>query len=137
MNPLNNYKKIKLFGNLTTKFGGKTRDENFHPGLDIAAPSGTLIPAFNDGIITSSCFKNDGSGNVVTLKDKEGNSHQYSHLQGALLPVGKKVKQGQSIARMGKSGNSYSKSGGDPSHLDIRIVDAYGRYKNPTNYLTK
>jgi hypothetical protein len=36
---------------------------------------------------------------------------------------------------MGKSGNSYSPSGWDPSHLDLRIVDAYGRYKNPMTYL--
>lgn len=133
----NNYNKIKLFGNLTTKFGGKTRDEKVHPGIDIAAPSGTPVPAFTDGVITGVGAKNDGSGNVVTLKDKEGNSHQYSHLQGAVVPVGTKVKQGQKIALLGKSGNSYSPSGGDPSHLDVRIVDAYGRYKNPTNYLTK
>jgi len=137
MNQLDKYKKIKLFGNLTTKFGGKTKDTNFHPGIDIAAPSGTPVPAFDDGVVTSVGSKNDGSGNIVTLKDKEGNSHQYSHLQGALTKVGQRVKKGQPIASLGKSGNSYSPSGGDPSHLDVRIVDINGKYKNPTNYLKK
>ena len=131
------YNNLRLPGKITTPYGGQTRGERFHPGIDIANKSGTPIPAFADGVITGVGAKNDGAGNVVTLKDKEGNSHQYSHLQGTLAAVGQKVKKGQPIARMGKSGNSYSPSGGDPSHLDLRIVNAYGRYQNPMTYLNK
>jgi len=129
------YNNLRLPGKVTTPFGGRTRGEKYHPGIDVANKSGTPIPAFSDGVITGVGAKNDGAGNVVTLKDNEGNLHQYSHLQGALARVGTKVKKGQAIARMGKSGNSYSPSGGDPSHLDLRIVDGYGRYKNPMTYL--
>lgn len=131
----NKYNNLRLPGVITTPFGGKTKDEATHPGIDVANKSGTLIPAFANGVVTGVGSKPDGSGNVVTLKDNEGNSHQYSHLQGAIVPIGTRVKKGQPIAKMGKSGNSYSPSGGDPSHLDLRIVDAYGRYKNPMNYL--
>jgi murein DD-endopeptidase MepM/ murein hydrolase activator NlpD len=131
------YNNLRLPGKITTPYGGQTRGERFHPGIDIANKSGTPIPAFADGVITGVGAKNDGAGNVVTLKDKEGNSHQYSHLQGALATVGQKVKKGQPIAKMGKSGNSYSPSGGDPTHLDLRIVNAYGRYQNPMTYLNK
>jgi len=137
MEQLNKYKKIKLFGNLTTPFGAKTKDEQKHMGIDIAAPTGTPIPAFEDGTIISEGTKTNGLGNVVILKDKNGNTHQYGHLSSFSVKPGTVVKKGQTIAKMGSSGNSYSPSGGDPSHLDIRIADKFGKWKNPTKYISK
>lgn len=126
---------LKLPGNITTPFMGKTRSEPKHPGIDVANKSGTPIPAFADGVITRVGKDKQGFGNVVVLKDKEGSVHQYGHLQNALVKPGQKVKRGSPIAQMGKSGNSYSPTGGDPSHLDLRIANAYGRWKNPLTYL--
>jgi len=134
MNP-RNYKNLRLPGRITTPFGGRTKDEPVHPGVDIANVSGTPIPAFEDGVVTGTGPKTDGSGNVVTLKDKMGNTHQYGHLQNALVKPGTRVRKGQSIAKMGKSGNSYSPTGGDPSHLDVRIAKPNGQWENPMNYL--
>lgn len=127
--------KLRIPGNITTPFGGQTRGEGFHPGLDIANKSGTPVPAFADGTVTSVGPTSNGMGNVVTLKDSEGNTHQYGHLQAAMVKPGTVVKKGQPIAKMGKTGNSYSPTGGDPSHLDIRIVSAYGKWKNPMTYV--
>lgn len=125
------YNNLRLPGVITTPFGGKTRSEPTHPGVDIANKSGTPIPAFADGVITGVGGKGDGSGNVVMLKDKKGNIHQYGHLQNATVRRGQMVKKGEQIAKMGKSGNSYSPTGGDPSHLDIRIRNAYNQFINP------
>lgn len=132
MNPNINLNRI---GNVTTPFGGSTRGEAFHPGVDIANRTGTLIPAFADGQITAVGPTKNGMGNVVTLKDSGGNTHQYGHLQTVNVKPGQIVKKGQAIAQMGATGNSYSPTGGDPSHLDIRIVNAYGKWKNPMTYL--
>lgn len=129
------YKNLKLPGVITTKFGGSTRGEKFHPGLDVANASGTPIPAFADGVVTSIGKTNNGMGNVVTLKDNGGNTHQYGHLRGFFKKPGDVVKKGESIATMGRSGNSYSPTGGDPSHLDVRIASAYGKWKNPLTYV--
>lgn len=134
MNP-RKYNKLRAPGVITTPFGGKTRDEPVHPGVDFANKKGTPIPAFADGVITGVGGKGDGSGNVVTLKDAGGNVHQYGHLQKALVKPGQKVKKGEEVAKMGDSGNSYSPSGGDASHLDVRIASAYGRWKNPMTYM--
>ena len=131
------YNKLKVPGRITTPFGGKTRGEPVHPGLDIANVPGTPIQAFADGQITAVGPTSNGMGNIVTLKDREGNTHQYGHLQGALVKPGARVKKGQPIAKMGATGNSYSPSGGDPTHLDVRIADAYGRWKNPSAFLNK
>lgn len=129
------YKNLILPGKITTPYGGKTRGESFHPGIDIANASGTPIPAFADGIVTTVGPKTNGFGNVVTIKDTGGNVHQYGHLQKAVVKPGMKVKKGQQIANMGKSGNSYSPSGGDPSHLDLRIASPDGKWKNPISYI--
>lgn len=134
MNP-NKYKKLRLPGRITTPFGGSTRGESFHPGLDVANSSGTPIPALADGQIQSVETTSNGLGNVVTLRDNFGNTHQYGHLQGANVRPGQKVKKGEKIARMGKTGNVYSPSGGDPSHLDLRVANAYGKFINPLTYL--
>ena len=126
---------LKKLLNLTKFLGGKTRGESFHQGVDIANRGGTTIPALANGTITGVGTTNNGFGNVVTLKDTSGNTHQYSHLQKALKRPGQIVKKGQPIAKMGDSGNSYSETGNDSSHLDLRISNSYGRYFNPLTYL--
>jgi len=131
----NNYPNLKSLGNITTPFGGQTRGEPQHPGVDFANKEGTDIPAFADGVITNVGTDSNGFGNVVHLKDAGGNVHQYGHLKASAVKPGMQVKKGQKIAEMGKSGNSYSPSGGDPTHLDIRIASAYGKWKNPMTYL--
>lgn len=129
------YNNLRVPGKITTPFGGQTRGEAMHPGVDFANKEGTPIPAFADGVVTDVGMKNNGMGNVVTLRDNNGDTHQYGHLQGSLVQPGARVRKGQPIAKMGKTGNVYSPSGGDPTHLDIRIVSAYGKYKNPLTYL--
>lgn len=129
------YTNLRVPGKITTPFLGRTRGEAIHPGIDIANRTGTNIPAFSDGVITGVGGTKNGMGNVVTLKDNGGNVHQYGHLQAATVKPGMKVRKGQTIAKMGATGNSYSPSGGDPSHLDIRIATAYGKWKNPMTYL--
>ena len=135
MNP-RKYTNLSVPGRITTPFGGQTRGESFHKGIDVANAAGTQIPAMSDGIITGVGAKNDGMGNVVMLKDARGNTHQYGHLQSTTVKPGMRVKKGQQIAKMGATGGtSYSPSGGDPSHLDLRIANAHGRYFNPLTYL--
>ena len=134
MNPRKN-NKLQLPGRITTPFGGQTRGESFHPGIDVANAPGSPVPAFADGVITTVEKTDNGFGNIVTLKDSGGNVHQYGHLQGSLVKPGAKVKKGQTIAKMGATGNSYSPTGGDPTHLDLRIANAAGKWKNPLLYL--
>ena len=129
------YNNIRIPGRITTPFGGRTRGEANHPGVDYANKSGTPIPAFADGVIIATGPTTNGMGNIVTLKDTNGNTHQYGHLQRATVRPGQRVKKGQAIAAMGSSGNSYSPSGGDPTHLDVRIANAYGKWQDPNKFL--
>lgn len=136
-NPSNRFKNL---GTVTVHWGGKTRDESFHPAVDVANKLGTPIPATTHGVIE---HVDDGHkqgeqnfGNSVILKDAAGNRHQYNHLHKISVRPGQLVRKGQNIGTMGNSGATYSPSGkGDGTHLDYRIVSAYGKYKNPMTYL--
>lgn len=126
-------------GKVTVGYGDKTEQEASHPGIDIAAASGTPIKTPVDGVITrveGGHPNGDNSfGNTVELKDVNGETHQFHHLQDIGAKQGQQVKKGQPIATLGATGATYSPSGGDPSNLDYRIVSSYGRYRNPMTYV--
>jgi len=123
-------------GTVTTPYGGSTRYEKVHPGIDIGNKIGTSIPSFTSGTVTAS--KNvPGYGNYIMVTDKYGNKHRYSHLNRAYVKVGQEVGRGSVLGAMGVSGNVYSLSGGTGSHLDYRVKDLYGKYINPSKFITK
>jgi murein DD-endopeptidase MepM/ murein hydrolase activator NlpD len=139
MRKFNPLKKFTNLGIITVPFGGKTEQEAVHPGVDIAASTGTPIHAPVDGVIV----KNDSGhvqgennfGNTLELKDAGGNTHQFHHLQKILVKPGQQVKKGTPVATLGSTGATYSPSNGDPSNLDYRIVTAFGKYMNPMTFL--
>lgn len=130
-------------GAITTRYGGSTKFEKFHPGVDIAAPIGTSVPAFTGGTVIDirSGQKNTPTtpsfGNYVVIKDDSGNFQRYSHLNKGFVPVGSKVKKGQVIGEIGATGGAYSLHGGTGAHLDYRIYNAAKKYYNPSTYLSK
>lgn len=125
-------------GKITAGYGAPTEQEAAHGGVDIAAASGTPIKAPVDGVVT----KVDGGhqqgennfGNQVELRDMNGKTHQFNHLQNIVPQKGQRIRKGQVVATLGATGAVYSPSGSDPSNLDYRIISAYGKYQNPTEY---
>jgi len=126
-------------GTVTTPYGGSTRYEKFHPGIDIANKMGTKIPSYTPGRVTAvvggTHQGSKGYGNYVIVTDPEGNKHRYSHLNNAFVKIGDQINKGSVIGGMGNTGQTYSVSGGDASHLDYRIRDLYGKYVNPLKYI--
>jgi murein DD-endopeptidase MepM/ murein hydrolase activator NlpD len=128
---------LSSLGTITTPYGGSTRYESFHPGVDVANKIGTPIPAFVGGSVAEVGNNAAGWGNYVIIKDKYGNKQRYSHLKNALVNIGDTVSSGQEIGEMGATGNVYSLTGGNGSHLDFRIKDIYNKYINPLTYLSQ
>ena len=127
-------------GKVTTQWGGSTNYEKFHPAIDIANAKGTPIQAPVSGTVVgavSGKVQGDAAyGNSVRIKDANGNSHNLGHLDQTMVKPGQAITQGMQIGTMGNSGAAYSPSGkGDGTHLDYRIVTAFGRYQNPQPYL--
>ncbi|MCO7226027.1 M23 family metallopeptidase [Pleionea sp. CnH1-48] len=86
-----------------------------HFGLDIAAPVGTPVYAPIDGVVSLSHDDMFYSGATLILDHGYGLSSTYIHLDKIEVEDGQQVKQGQLIARIGKSGRATG------PHLDWRI----------------
>jgi murein DD-endopeptidase MepM/ murein hydrolase activator NlpD len=126
-------------GTVTTPYGGNTKYEATHPGIDIANEIGTKIPSFTQGkvteIVRGQGQGSPGYGNYIIVTDPQGNRHRYSHLNKEFVTVGQEVKRGSVLGDMGNTGQTYSVSGGTGSHLDYRIKDMYNKYVNPLTFI--
>lgn len=95
-------------GRISGKFGGQRimngKKMNPHAGMDIAAPQGTPIKAPAGGIITLTAPDLFYSGNVVIIDHGYGLQTIYAHLSRIDVKKGDKVKQGDIIGLVGKTG---------------------------------
>ena len=99
-----------------------------HAGLDIGAPSGTLVYAAVSGTVTSSGWNVFGYGNLLIVRGARGRDYYYAHNSSLLVRVGQTVRQGQPIARVGNTGNST----GPHLHFEVR---GGGALVNPMAFL--
>lgn len=118
-------------GKITSNFGYRKspfgRRQEFHDGLDIAAPYGTEIVAAADGVVTFTGYKS-GYGRTVTISHGYGYETSYCHNSSILVKTGQQVKKGQAIAKVGSSGRSTG------PHLHY-MVKLNGQLKNPADFL--
>ena len=114
-------------GTVTSRFGA--RWGRSHKGLDIGAPKGTPIKAAASGTVTVAQYGYSGGyGNYVMISHGNGIQTLYGHCNSLNVSAGQSVSQGQVIAYVGNTGNSY----GNHLHLEIRVN---GVAQNPQNYL--
>ena len=76
-----------------------------HYGVDYAAPMGTPVISVGDGEVITSRY-NGAAGNMVKIRHNSTYSTAYLHLNGYASGIkeGRKVKQGQVIGYVGKTG---------------------------------
>jgi murein DD-endopeptidase MepM/ murein hydrolase activator NlpD len=97
-----------------TRISSRYTAKRFHPvqkrykahlGTDYAAPTGTPIYAAGDGVITKAQYEKY-NGRNVKIRHNATYSTQYLHMNGFAKGIrsGMKVKQGQLIGYVGKTG---------------------------------
>ena len=77
-----------------------------HYGLDIAAPEGTAIKAPADGVVTINQPDLFYTGVTVMLDHGHGLSTLYIHMSKSDVEIGQKLKQGDVIGAVGKTGRA-------------------------------
>lgn len=108
-----------VVGRISSPFGWRrdpfNKRKDFHTGLDIKAPSGRTIVASKGGKVAYSGWMG-GYGRVIVIDHGGGYKTLYAHCSRLLVPKGRKVSQGQAIARVGSSGRST----GPHVHFEVR-----------------
>ena len=119
-------------GYLSSRFGIRTDpfDGNraWHKGVDFTAPVGTPVIALASGVVTSAA--RDGEyGNVVELRHSDGYRTRYAHNRELLVKAGDRVKKGQVIAKVGRTGRASG------SHLHLEVLRD-GKLVDPMAYIS-
>ncbi|WP_290611320.1 peptidoglycan DD-metalloendopeptidase family protein [Arsukibacterium sp. UBA3155] len=99
---------------------GKVRAHN---GVDYVAPVGTPIMAAGDGKVTHSGY-NNLNGNYVFIKHANNIVTKYLHLSRRNVKVGDRVKQSETIGRLGATGRVTG------AHLHYEFL-LNGVHRNP------
>jgi len=74
-------------------------------GINIGAPAGTRIRAAENGVVAYSGNQLRGFGNLVLIKHENGWMTAYAHASIRLVQRGDKVRRGQVIGRVGRTGS--------------------------------
>lgn len=86
-----------------------------HYGIDFHAPEGTPVKAMMDGIVTLSEKDMYFTGGTIIFDHGHGISTLYMHMKDIKVSEGQKIKKGQIVGTLGKSGRATG------PHLDIRL----------------
>jgi murein DD-endopeptidase MepM/ murein hydrolase activator NlpD len=112
---------------ITSRYGsrrhpilGYTRQ---HRGVDYGAPTGTPVWSVGDGTVITA-GRQGGYGNLVVVRHANGYTTWYAHLSRIDVRVGQRVRQQQTIGRVGATGMAT----GPHLHYEIRHQ---GRHINP------
>lgn len=101
--------------------------QQFHNGIDMAAPNGSPILAAESGTVVAATY-NSSMGNYIMINHGNGLYTIYMHASALYVSTGQKVTRGQKIAAVGSTGRST----GPHLHFSVR---QNGSYVNPRNFL--
>lgn len=101
--------------------------QQFHNGVDLAAPSGSPILAAYDGQIIAADYSST-MGNYIMIDHGDGLFTIYMHASSLLVSKGSAVTKGQKIALVGSTGRST----GPHLHFSVR---QNGNYVSPWKFL--
>lgn len=103
--------------------------QQFHNGVDMAAPGGSPILAAYDGSVVAADYSGS-MGNYIMIDHGDGLYTIYMHASALYVSKGAEVTKGQKIAAVGSTGRST----GNHLHFSVRLN---GSYVSPWNYLSK
>jgi murein DD-endopeptidase MepM/ murein hydrolase activator NlpD len=123
-----------VLGLLWDRFGWRDSvseigEAEYHNGIDICAPYGYQVLASADGVVALMERRPD-YGNLIIIDHGSGLTTRYAHLSGFMVSQGERVKRGQIIGLVGKTGRAT----GPHLHYEVRLN---GNPVNPLRYISK
>ncbi len=102
--------------------------QQFHNGVDMAAPSGSPILAAYDGEVIAASYS-PTMGNYIMIDHGDGLITIYMHASSVSVSPGTMVARGEQIGCVGSTGRSTG------PHLHFSVRES-GSYVSPWNYLS-
>ncbi|GAA2529516.1 M23 family metallopeptidase [Pilimelia columellifera] len=118
---------LPVSGSVSSEFGPRWGTE--HEGIDFAARSGTAVRAAKDGVVKKASWYG-GYGKAVIIDHGDGVRTLYGHNSKLDVKPGDRVQAGQTIARVGSTGDST----GPHLHFEVQVD---GKAVNPRPWLKK
>lgn len=120
------------FTRISDDYGYRTHPilkvQQFHNGVDMAAPGGSPILAAYNGTVVSAAYSST-MGNYIMIDHGDNLYTIYMHASALYVSKGQEVVKGQKIAAVGSTGRST----GNHLHFSVRLN---GSYVSPWNYLS-
>jgi len=113
------------FGYRNDPFTGK---RTFHPGVDIATHYGNPVVATADGLVIARQKDKVGGNTIKISHPNSGYVTVYCHLSKFLVKNGQRVKRGEVIGLIGKTGRTR----GPHVHYEVRLN---GKRLNPWYFI--
>jgi murein DD-endopeptidase MepM/ murein hydrolase activator NlpD len=101
-------------GRVLSPFGAP-RAGRAHTGVDIGGNPGQAILAAEDGVVVFAGTLR-GYGNTIVLDHGAGMRSLYAHNRKITVAIGDAIRRGDTIARLGRSGNATT----DHCHFEVR-----------------
>ncbi|MDR1020740.1 MAG: M23 family metallopeptidase [Synergistaceae bacterium] len=108
-----------------------TRGKRIHGAIDIVNKKGTPIAAAADGVVSVAANggkKYSGYGKIVIIDHGNGVHTVYAHCDSLLVKMGQRVKKGEFIGTVGRTGRATT----DHVHFEVRLA---GKKVDPLEYL--
>lgn len=113
-------KEPLVAGKITSWFGYRENPtagrESFHQGLDIGAEMGASIASLFFGVVTET-GESESYGNYIRINHGSGVEVMYAHCSQILAARDAVVRAGETVARVGSTGDST----GPHLHVEIRL----------------
>ncbi len=114
--------KIRSDGYGEGEFGAKRRGGRLHLGIDIQAKVGAPVKAAKSGRAYIG-RKGIGMGRHIIIHHPDDTKTIYGHLSKIFVTNGEKVRRGDTIGEVGKTGNAWRRAILPHLHFEIRIDD--------------
>jgi murein DD-endopeptidase MepM/ murein hydrolase activator NlpD len=108
---------------------GAPRGGSGHQGIDLAAPEGSAVKTTADGKVIEA-ERSKRYGRTVLIDHGRGWQTRYAHLKRIKVDRGERVKRGENIGTVGRSGNATG------FHLHYEVL-RHGAPVDPWPYLDR
>ncbi len=102
-------------------FGASRSGRLRHRGIDLAAPLGSPVRAAKGGTVITSELSPKGMGEYIVIGHSGDATTLYGHLEKRYVKAGQRVRQGQEIGSIGKTGNANHPAIKPHVHFELAV----------------